>query len=210
MGFIFNIYYRKIKSLFMKKFSKLTGEKVTQEPKEVQPVKGEAEIENLRYQIMGLIDDLLVIRSNGSVRKQNFNNSVSISGKEDLAEAIIDLISEKNLKAKSEVLESLSSGLLFEKALIKVRKDLNDREFLKENWNNVKKVERFLKTNGDNIDFNFVLENWTSRVNSFEDANNKAIIVDKMLEDVSYSNLDKSKLVAVRDSYLRRAKLLMR
>jgi hypothetical protein len=194
----------------MKKFSKLTGEKVAQEPKFVEPVKGEAEVENLRYQIMSLIDDLLVIRSNGSVRKQNLNNSVSISGKEDLAEAIIDLISEKNLKAKSEVLESLKNGLLLEKAIHNVQKNLNDKEFLKENSNSVKKVERFLKTNGENVDFNFVLENWTSRINSFEDANNKSIIVDKMLEDISYNYLGKSKLVAVRDSYVRRAKLLKR
>jgi hypothetical protein len=194
----------------MKKFSKLTGEKVAQEPKEVQPVKGEADLENLRYQIMSLIDDILVIRSNGSVRKQNFNNSVSISGKEDLADAIIDLISEKNLKVKSELLESLKSGLILEKASLEVKKKLTDKIFLKENWQSVKKIERFLKVNGNNIDFNFVLENWTSRLNSFEDANNKAVIVDKMLEDVSYSNLDKSKLVIVRDSYLRRAKLLKR
>ena len=194
----------------MKKFSNITGEKVAQEPKKVEPVKGEAEVENLRYQIMSLIDELLVIRSNGSVRKQNLNNSVSISGKEDLAEAIIDLISEKNLKAKSEILESLKGGLLLGKAAMDVKKELKGKEFLKENSNAVKKIERFLKTNGQNIDFNLVLENWTSRLNSFEDVNNKVAVVHKMLEDVSYHYLGISKLVAVRDSYLRRSKLLGR
>lgn len=192
----------------MKKFSKLTGEKVTEEPREIQTPKGDIERENLRYEIMSLIDDILVIRSNGSVRKQNFNNSVSISGKEDLADAIMDLISEKNLKAKSQILESLKGGLLFERAVNNINRELNTKNFLKENWHTVKKVERFLNTHGSDSDFILVLENWTSRVNSSFDAQNKAQTVNKMLEDISFSHLNKVQLVAMRDSYLRRSKLL--
>lgn len=192
----------------MKKFSKLTGEKVTEKPKEIQVPKSDIERENLRYEIMSLIEDILVIRSNGSVRKQNFNNSVSISGKEDLADAIIDLISEKNLKAKSEVLESLRGGVLLERAVNNINKELETKNFLKDNWHTVKKVERFLKTHGQNSDFSLVLENWISRINSHSDAQNKAQTVNKMLEDLSLSHLNKSQLVAVRDSYQRRAKLL--
>jgi hypothetical protein len=192
----------------MKKFSKLTGEKVTNEPKEVEVPKGDIERENLRFEIMSLIDDILVIRSNGSVRKQNFNNSVSISGKEDLADAIMDLISEKSLKAKSEVLESLKGGEILERAVYNINKELTTKNFLKENLSTVKKVEKFLKTHGQDSDFILVLENWTSRINSSFDAQNKAETVNKMIEDLSFSHLKKNQLVAVRDSYLRRSKLL--
>jgi hypothetical protein len=92
----------------MKKFSKITNQKINEEPK-ISVKIDEAQLNKLK--IVNLIDRLLKIRSYGSVDNRFLSGSVKIEGKEMLAEAIIDFISELSNKQQSKILEDLKSEI---------------------------------------------------------------------------------------------------
>jgi len=93
----------------MKKFSNITGQKVGQEPKIETKQLNEQEI--FKNRVIGLIDDLLSIRTYGPVDRHQRAGLIKIAGKEMLAEAIIDLLTEKTNKEKTKLLESLKSEI---------------------------------------------------------------------------------------------------
>jgi hypothetical protein len=92
----------------MKKFSKITNQKVSEEPKIENKVD---ESSLLKVKMVNLMDQLLKIQSYGSVDNRFLSGSVKIQGKEMLAEALIDLLSEKNIDAQTKVLEGLKSKI---------------------------------------------------------------------------------------------------
>jgi len=73
----------------MKKFSKVTGIKINEEPKSELKVD---ESENLKLEMLSLMDSFLKIKATGAIHKNFMNGSIDIAGKEILAEAIITLL----------------------------------------------------------------------------------------------------------------------
>ncbi len=92
----------------MKKFSKVINQKVNEEPKIENKVD---ESSLLKVKMINLMDQLLKIQSYGSVDNRFLSGSVKIQGKEMLAEALLDLLSEKNIDAQTKVLEGLKSKI---------------------------------------------------------------------------------------------------
>ena len=90
----------------MKKFSKIDGIKVPEEPK-FEIDKEASKINSLKASLIKLMDDILKIQSSGSARTELVNSSVSITGKEVLADSIIDLILNQSNFDKIDLLESL-------------------------------------------------------------------------------------------------------
>lgn len=92
----------------MKKFSKIKNQKVNEEPKVENKID---ESSLLKIKMVNLMDKLLKIQSYGSVDNRFLSGSVKIQGKEMLAEALLDLLSEKSIDEKTKVLENLKSKI---------------------------------------------------------------------------------------------------
>jgi len=92
----------------MKKFSKISNHKVNEEPK-IESKVDESLI--LKMKIVSLMDKLLKIQSYGSVDNRFLSGSVKIQGKEMLAEALLDLLSEKSIDDQTKVLEGLKNKI---------------------------------------------------------------------------------------------------
>ena len=134
----------------MKKFSNITGQKVTEEPK--KEVKQLNEEELFKIKILSLMDSFLTVRMYVPVDKHQRAGLIKISGKELVVEAILDLLTEKSSKEQTKLLESLKnevgdwevidSKIDFinrEKALFKSRKRFNT---LLENYTNESLIEK--------------------------------------------------------------------
>lgn len=92
----------------MKKFSRITNQKVSEEPKVENKVD---ESSLLKVKMVNLMDQLLKIQSYGPVDNRFLTGSVKIQGKEMLAEALLDLLSEKSIDDKTKVLEGLKNKI---------------------------------------------------------------------------------------------------
>lgn len=90
----------------MKKFSKITGEKVTeQKPVEIKTT----EVDLMKAGIMKLIDSYIGIKMYGPVTRHERAGSVKIDGKEIFVEALIDFLEDFTSKDKVKLLENLKS-----------------------------------------------------------------------------------------------------
>jgi len=134
----------------MKKFSNITGQKVTEEPK--KEVKQFNEEELFKIKLLSLMDSFLTVRMYGPVDNHQRAGLIKISGKELVVEAILDLLTEKSSKEQTKLLESLKnevgdwevidSKIDFinrEKALFKSRKRFNT---LLENYEDESLIEK--------------------------------------------------------------------
>lgn len=92
----------------MKKFSNISGTKVNEEPKVEIKID---ETESFKVRIMGLMDQILSVRTYGPVDRYQRAGNIKIAGKELLAEAIFDLLTQENVKDKTKLLESLKSEI---------------------------------------------------------------------------------------------------
>jgi hypothetical protein len=92
----------------MKKFSKITNQKINEEPK-AKNILCEEDI--FKNSVMSLIEQLLVIRSYGPIDRYFRAGSVKITGKEVFVEALMDLMTDKSLKDKVKLLEGLKSNI---------------------------------------------------------------------------------------------------
>lgn len=93
----------------MKKFSKLTNQKVTEEPKVETKKIDEGEI--IKYKMIDLMDKFLSIQTYGPVDRHQRAGLIKIMGKEMLAEAISDMLIDISNKDKTKLLESLKSDI---------------------------------------------------------------------------------------------------
>jgi hypothetical protein len=101
--------FRLVKKIkLMRKFSKITNQKVSEEPKIENKVD---ESSLLKVKMVNLMDQLLKIQSYGSVDNRFLSGSVKIQGKEMLAEALLDLLSEKSIDDQTKVLEGLKNKI---------------------------------------------------------------------------------------------------
>lgn len=93
----------------MKKFSKITNQKVNEEPKvEVKQVNEE---DFFKSKLMNLMDQILSVRTYGPVDRHQRAGLIKIAGKEMLVEAILDLLTEKSVKDQTNILEGLKSSV---------------------------------------------------------------------------------------------------
>jgi hypothetical protein len=172
----------------MKKFSGISGEKVNVEP-EVKLTKEQLEKMALKASIMKLMDNYLQIRSNGSVRKELFNNSITIAGKEMVAEALIDLLSDKTFHDQIKALESLKSDsndwITIDNKIDQIYQKIEENKSIDDNQ--VKKIKSLLDTYSGDKSFDTILENHVSRITSFDEANLRAITAKKMMESDRWS-----------------------
>lgn len=194
----------------MKKFSNITGEKVNTTPPTNEPTKEELGRLQLKSQIMNLLDEYLSIQSLGSVRRSLFNNSIKIDGKERFADALIDLLNEKDSKETVKVLESLKSEnrdwVSIDNRINKINNKLIDSKFLLENKNRVRKIKSFLELYSNKEDFEAILDNHVNRIKGREEAYLRSIVANKLMENqTTYS---KEKLNLISEKFLSRAKEL--
>ena len=93
----------------MRKFSNVSGVKVTEEPKPIEVSNEQLEVNELKESILKLMDDFLTIRSFGVARPE-IMIPTKIVGKEMFVEALTDLLNKKSGKDQIKVLESLKSS----------------------------------------------------------------------------------------------------
>jgi hypothetical protein len=93
----------------MKKFSKITKQDISEEPK--VEVKQLNEEELFKAKLINLMDQILSVRTYGPVDRHQRAGLIKIGGKEMLVEAILDLLTEKSIKEQTKVLEGLKSEI---------------------------------------------------------------------------------------------------
>jgi hypothetical protein len=92
----------------MKKFSKINGEKVSEEPK-VEVKITEADI--FKSKVMTLMDDFLRVQIYGPITRYHVAGTMKVAGKELFLEALLDLLNTKSSDDKVKLLESLKSKI---------------------------------------------------------------------------------------------------
>lgn len=92
----------------MRKFSKLTNQKISEEPK-IEKKIDESDV--FKYKMIDLMNRFLKIQSYGPVDNRFLSGSVKIEGKEILAEALLDLFTDNSSKEQKKILESLKSDI---------------------------------------------------------------------------------------------------
>jgi hypothetical protein len=92
----------------MKKFSKITNQKINEEPKVDKKID---EAEEFKFKMLDLMEKILRVQSYGPVDNRYLTGKVKIEGKEVLAEALLDLFSDSSNKKQKAILESLKSDI---------------------------------------------------------------------------------------------------
>lgn len=92
----------------MKKFSSVTNQTVSDEPK-VDAKIDEATI--FKSRVINLLDQFLSLRHHGPIDRYFQQGTVSIQGKELVAEALLNFIDGNTIKEQTKLLESLKSNL---------------------------------------------------------------------------------------------------
>lgn len=94
----------------MKKFSKITGAKIGQEPTP-KGVKSVNEEEVFRTKVYNLLDELLKVTTYGPIGRYQSAGAIKIGGKELFVEALMDLLTTDKLREEVKLLESLKSDI---------------------------------------------------------------------------------------------------
>ena len=170
----------------MKKFSKITGQIINEKPK-VESEINEKELTKLK--MVNLMDRLLKIRSYGSVDNRFLSGSVKIEGKEMLAEAIIDFLSEISKKDQSKILESLKSEIKDWDIIDKKIDDLNKE---RPSINEKKKLKSFIERWKSDKETLFMIAEYNSEKTNKETLINYVSILEELdIEDDLKNNLKK-------------------
>ena len=89
----------------MKKFSKITGEKISDQPKIIE--KKITEKDMLMFGIKKLMDNYLAVQMYGPITRYHVAGTMKVVGKEIFLEALMNLLEESNTKEGIKLLESL-------------------------------------------------------------------------------------------------------
>ena len=92
----------------MKKFSKISGLKVSEEPKVEIKVNEE---DLFKVKVLNLMDQILSVRTYGPIDRYLRAGNIKISGKEMFLEALMNLLKDKSSKDEVKLLESLKSNI---------------------------------------------------------------------------------------------------
>lgn len=93
----------------MKKFSKITKQKINKEPK--PEIKKIDEADVIKYKMVDLMDKFLSIQTYGPIDRYQRAGLIKIMGKEMLAEAISEMLIDISNKDKTKLLESLKTEI---------------------------------------------------------------------------------------------------
>lgn len=93
----------------MKKFSNVSGFKVNEEPKQVEQKIDE--IDQFKGDLLNLMDSFLKVKAYGPIHRKLMRGELSVDGKDLLAEAIIILLTERDNKSKTKLLEGLKTKI---------------------------------------------------------------------------------------------------
>jgi hypothetical protein len=193
----------------MNKFSKISGVKVN------EPIIVKEEVNELsliKAGMMKLMDNLLTIQSNGSVNRNILINNVKIIGKEMLAEALIDLLSDKTLNDQIKALESLKhtnrDWQSIDNRVDNIHSEINNKLTLKENINHIKKIKSFLEMYENDDKFEYILEIHANRIKDGKEAYDRSLLSNNMANDPNYAMYSKEKLLKISDKFLEVSKKL--
>jgi hypothetical protein len=92
----------------MKKFSKITNQKVSVE-KKVEDKYTERDL--LKIKLQSLMDSILTVQMYGPVTRYHIAGTMKVKGKEMLSEAILDFLEELTTNKKINLLESLKNEI---------------------------------------------------------------------------------------------------
>jgi hypothetical protein len=149
----------------MKKFSKQINQKMTEEPKQEFKID-EARV--FKNKILGLMDSYLKVVSHGPVDDRYLAGNVSIDGKEMLAEAFVNLLSEESSNKQTAILESLKSKIGDWEAIDNLIDSINENNIKIENKFKFDSMIR--KYSSDEDSLLMIMESKASSIN-----NNKTI-----------------------------------
>ncbi len=190
----------------MKKFSKITGSQVKSEPK-TEENEEVNKINSIKAKLIKLMNDFLKIQSVGAARTELINTSISITGKEILADAILDLIMNEFNSEKMDLLESLKLEINDWFTLDKKINQINTQiiqEKDKTDLNIERKLVTFLELYSDSKEFDFISENYCERFKNNIDLERRILVAQSILENDKYNNLQKDKLKILMNKFKKR------
>lgn len=190
----------------MKKFSKITGSQVNSEPKTKENEEVN-KINSIKAKLIKLMNDFLKIQSVGAARTELINTSISITGKEILADAILDLIMNEFNSEKMDLLESLKLEINDWFTLDKKINQINTQiiqEKDKTDLNIERKLVTFLELYSDSKEFDFISENYCERFKNNIDLEKRILVAQSILENDKYNNLQKDKLKILMNKFKKR------
>ncbi len=190
----------------MKKFSKITGSQVKSEPK-TEENEEVNKINSIKAKLIKLMNDFLKIQSVGAARTELINTSISITGKEILADAILDLIMNEFNSEKMDLLESLKLEINDWFTLDKKINQINTQiiqEKDKTDLNIERKLVTFLELYSDSKEFDFISENYCERFKNNIDIERRILVAQSILENDKYNNLQKDKLKILMNKFKKR------
>ena len=173
----------------MKKFSKITNQKVGVEPKVEHKVD---EATSIKYRMIDLMDRLLSVTTYGPVINYDVAGTIKIAGKEMLAEAIADMLADVSTKDKTILLESLKSEVRDWEVIDNKIESLNKE---RASLNNKSKMFKLLEMYGDDEDMLITIV----EAKSLKITNKKTLVDYNLLisENKTLSSETKSKLVEI-------------
>ena len=191
----------------MKKFSKITNQKIGEEPK--VEVKKMNEEEMFKYKVLNLMDDFLKIQTYGPVDRYLRAGSIKISGKETFLEALMSLMDDKSNTTSKSVLESLKGEVGDWEAIDNKIEEVNSK--IEENSKltiEIKHRDKVLSIyNKYGSDKNLCLSMFEKNIDKITDGENaymKYIVTEKI--SINHDNSELFKKVS--EKYLEKSKQL--
>lgn len=193
----------------MKKFTNISGAKVGTEPK-VDNSKETNELNQIKYSIMGLMDNLLRIQSYGSARK-NILPTSKITGQELFVEALLDLLSDKSFKDQIKVLESLKSTNhdweSIDDRINIISEEIENLKNIQNSKNHISKIKSVIDIYGDDSEnFELMIEKYCDKVKSANVAYQRSNAAKMMITNSKFKNYPKEKLLIISEKFLQKAK----
>jgi hypothetical protein len=173
----------------MKKFSKITGQKVGEEPKKELKQFNEEDI--FKAKVMNLMEDFLTIQTYGPVDRYLRAGNIKISGKETFLEALMSLMSDTSLKSQAKILESLKGEIRDWDAIDTKIQSVNE-EIAKTSTKNKtlshrnKLVSLFEKYGQDEDLLMQIVESDSKKIKNAESAKLRATTAEYMAEEGKY------------------------
>jgi hypothetical protein len=195
----------------MKKFSSISGQKVNSEPK-VENQKEDQQLNELKFSVIGLMNQFLRIQSYGSARK-NILPMVKITGQDLFVEALMDMLGDQSTQDQIKVLESLKSKSKdwesIDQSINELNLNLQKTQNLKNSKSHISKVKNLIDVYGyDSENFEFVVDRYCDKIKDYDVAYQRAITAKMMTETSKFKSYPSDKLLIISEKFLQRAKQL--
>jgi hypothetical protein len=195
----------------MKKFSNISGYKVNKEHK-IEISKENQQIDELKFSIIGLMNQFLKIQSYGSARK-NILSTVKITGQDLFVEALMDMLSSQSTKNQIKALESLKSKCKdwesIDQSINELNNNLQEIQNAKNLRNHIFKIKNLIDIYGDDSDnFKFIVEKYCDKIKDPNIAYQRAIAAKLMTENSKFKKYSKEKLLIIYEKFLQKSEQL--